>query len=99
MGIRLEGVVTLCHHETVVGWRGPSKFPPAFGIGLHVDDSPGVALEGQEHGFKVVVVRVDDPHWTRRVEYAVDELLGAAAQQHAAARQLGHTTAAAAQAS
>lgn len=28
----------------------PSKFPPSFGIDLHIDDSEGVKMEGKEHG-------------------------------------------------
>jgi hypothetical protein len=75
MGIRLEGVVTLCRHEEVVGHRGPSKYPPAFGIGLHVDDSHGVGLEGSMHGFRVVVVDPHDESWTSRVLAAVDAML------------------------
>lgn len=52
----------------------PSKFPPAFGIDLHVDDSEGVALEGDQHGFRVVVVPASDLGWAERVLAAVDEL-------------------------
>ena len=75
MGMRLEGVVNQCRHEEVVGHRGPSKYPPAFGIGLHVDDSPGVAMEGEAHGFRVVVVSPEDERWTGRVLEAVDAIL------------------------
>jgi hypothetical protein len=74
-GIRLEGVATLCRHEEVVGYRGPSKYPPAFGIGLHVDDSPGVAIEGEVHGFNVVIVSPDDESWASRVLRAVDGMI------------------------
>ncbi len=42
-------------------------YPPSFGIALHVDDSEGVRLEGEEHGFQVVVVRADDERWTKWV--------------------------------
>jgi hypothetical protein len=55
-----------------VGTRGPSKYPPAFGIHLHVDDSVGVAMEGQDHQFAVVVVSPEDPDWAARVLAAVD---------------------------
>ena len=75
MGVRLEGVVNQDRHEEVVGRRGPSKYPPAFGIGLHVDDSPGVAMEGEAHGFRVVVVSPDDERWAGRVLEAVDAIL------------------------
>jgi hypothetical protein len=56
----------------VVGRHGPSKYPPAFGIDLHVDDSEGVGLEGQRYGFAVVVVSPEDPDWAARVLEAVD---------------------------
>ena len=49
----------------------PSKYPPAFGIDFHVDDSEGVKIEGEEHGFRVVIVRPDDEHWARVVLDAV----------------------------
>lgn len=74
-GIRVDGIVNSVrhHHElTTQGFsRPPSKYPPAFGIDLHVDDSEGVQMEGDTHGFRVVVVRPDDKHWTKRVLDAV----------------------------
>ena len=51
-GVPIEGVVNQARHERTVGLRGPSKYPPAFGIDLHVDDSSGVALEGADHRFR-----------------------------------------------
>jgi hypothetical protein len=74
-GVPLAGVVNQARHVEVVGHRGPSKYPPAFGIGLHVDDSDGVAIEGLAHGFRVVVVAPHDETWSERVLHAVDELL------------------------
>jgi hypothetical protein len=75
-GIPVEDVVNLCRHEAVVGCRGPSKYPPAFGIGLHVDDSPGVEMEGRAHGFDVLVVAPEDRDWAARVIDRVDARLG-----------------------
>ncbi len=63
-GVALCGVVNQSSHDRVVGRHGPSKYPPAFGIDLHVDDSDGVRLEGERHGFAVVVVSPEDPDWT-----------------------------------
>ena len=71
-GIPLAGVVNQTVHAREVGWRGPSKYPPAFGIDLHVDDSPGVAMEGAEHRFEVLVVAPDDPDWVARILDEVD---------------------------
>jgi hypothetical protein len=67
MGIRLGGVVNQQRHEKTVGRHGPSKYPPAFGIDLHVDDSEGVGEEGKMHRFQVVVVSPQDVNWVARV--------------------------------
>jgi hypothetical protein len=71
-GVPLYGVVNQYRHESVVGRKGPSKFPPAFGIDLHVDDSEGVGEEGKHHQFSVVVVSPADPNWAARVLEAVE---------------------------
>jgi len=75
-GIRIDGIVNdKRHRETVASRkfaRMPSKYPPAFEIDLHVDDSEGVLMEGREHGFRVVVVQPDDKNWSQKVLEAVD---------------------------
>jgi hypothetical protein len=75
VGVDLDGVVTQAEHEAAIGYRGPSKCPPAFGIAMHVDDSHGVALEGELHGFHVVVIDPNDEQWAERVLDAVDALV------------------------
>jgi hypothetical protein len=74
-GIRIAAVV---NQEVHARWIHPdrfrcrpSKYPPAFEIELHVDDSEGVQLEGLEHGFEVVMVNPRDTDWSRRVLEAV----------------------------
>jgi hypothetical protein len=71
IGVPIYGVVNQVRHERTVGRQGPSKYPPAFGIDLHVDDSEGVGMEGQTHRFRVVVVSPSDLHWVNRVLNAV----------------------------
>jgi hypothetical protein len=44
-----------------------SKYPPAFNIDLHVDDSKGVEIEGQRHGFKTVIIDEHQPDWVNHV--------------------------------
>lgn len=74
-GIRVDGVVNSVLHNRALTVHGlsnsPSKFPPAFDIDLHVDDSEGVQIEGKDHGFRVVVVRPDDENWAQKVLDAV----------------------------
>ena len=79
-GVPIDGVVNQSSHEQVVGRKGPSKYPPASGIDLYVDHSDGVRLEGERHGFAVVVVSPEDPDWTSRVVRAADERMSLAGQ-------------------
>jgi hypothetical protein len=76
-GIRVDGIVNDERHRRKLAGRTfsslPSKYPPAFGIDLHIDDSEGVRMEGEQHGFRVVVVNPDDEHWTRTVLEAVSQ--------------------------
>lgn len=77
-GVPIYGVVNQRRHERIIRphtWSGsypPSKYPPAFGIDLHVDDSEGVALEGERFRFRVLVVAPADPDWVTKVLQAVD---------------------------
>lgn len=74
-GIRVDGVVNSVLHNRALTVHGlsnaPSKYPPAFDIDLHVDDSEGVRIEGHDHGFRVVVVHPEDERWARKVLDAV----------------------------
>lgn len=78
-GIRIDGIVNDKRHQHELTGRRfrrlPSKYPPAFGIDLHVDDSVGVEMEGKEHGFPVVVIRPDDKRWVEKVLGEVDRAL------------------------
>jgi hypothetical protein len=49
-----------------------SKYPPAFGIDLLVDDSEGVQMEAKQFGFRMVLVRPEDDDWAEIVLRAID---------------------------
>lgn len=70
-GIRVDGIVNDERHRRELSdlrfSRLPLKYPPAFSIDLNVDDSEGVRMEGDQHGFRVVVVRPEDRDWTEKV--------------------------------
>ena len=51
-----------------------SKSPPAFGIDLLIDDSPGVEREGRTHGFSVIIVSPDNPDWAEKLLDEIDHL-------------------------
>ncbi|HYF68985.1 MAG TPA: HAD family hydrolase [Ohtaekwangia sp.] len=44
-----------------------SKFPPAFGIDIHVDDSPGLKIEGERFNFRTIIISEGDLTWTDKV--------------------------------
>jgi hypothetical protein len=76
LGVPLGGVVNYHRHEALMrAGRCPncSKYPPAFGIDLLVDDSDGVVLEGRQHGFDVLLINPEDQNWEDRVLAAIDE--------------------------
>ena len=80
IGIPLADVIDVDRHEQTVGrltFPGytPSKYPPAFGIDLHIDESEGVAEEGRMHGFEVLVISPRDLDWTKRILDTVDAKL------------------------
>lgn len=69
-GIPLGGVVNWRRHDDLVHTGqcpNCSKYPPAFGIDLLVDSRDGVALEGLQYGFEVLLVPPCDPDWTERI--------------------------------
>lgn len=69
-GIRLDGVVNQQRHDRNARVRC-TKHPPTFGIDLLVDDSEGVRLEGERHGFRVLVVQPEDAEWVAAVQVVV----------------------------
>lgn len=71
-GVRIASVINQHRHNKTVtecghSYRGCSKYPPAFGLDLLVDESEGVWLESRRHGFKMVLIRSEDPAWADSV--------------------------------
>ncbi|MBC3541663.1 HAD family hydrolase [Rufibacter sediminis] len=68
-GIWLDGIINQKRHDRTCKAEGRkcSKYPPAFGIDLHVDDSTGVEMEGQRYGFKTIIIAEEEEAWVERV--------------------------------
>lgn len=75
-GIRLDGIVNQARHEAVLGERrrDHSKLPPAFGIDVHIDDSPGVGIEGARHAFRTIILPGDIPDWAGFIRQEIDAI-------------------------
>ncbi|OJJ20003.1 hypothetical protein BKI52_16135 [marine bacterium AO1-C] len=68
-GIRLDGIINgAIHKQRLKNMQDkPSKFPPAFGIDLLVDNSEGVKMEGQKYRFNVIHIKPQDQLWNQKV--------------------------------
>jgi hypothetical protein len=72
-GVRLGGVVNHARHSATLAHSGIacSKYPPAFGIDLLVDNEEGTIIEGKRFGFAVLHIAEGDDAWCSRVRAAV----------------------------
>ena len=71
-GARIRRVINQSEHLRKMAemndiFQHCTKFPPAFGINLLVDECSGVVAESQRFGFEVVQVQPDDPDWAAKV--------------------------------
>ena len=67
-GTRVRKVINEYAHQKLVARLGPAyklctKYPPAFGIDLLVDNSPLVLYESKTFDYDVLHVRPDDEDW------------------------------------
>jgi FMN phosphatase YigB (HAD superfamily) len=75
-GFKVKGVINQAIHDQKLrkrpDWPRCSKYPPAFGIDLLIDDQEGVKLEAERHGFQMIWIRPSDKAWVEKVktEYA-----------------------------
>jgi len=74
-GVALREVINQSKHDRILGEKRNlySKYPPAFDIDLHVDDSPGVAIEGRRFNFNTVIVEDDSINWMLTVRQAIQK--------------------------
>jgi hypothetical protein len=74
-GIRVSKVINQLIYDRQVILKNDanrlSKNPKLFEIDLHVDDSEGVKIEGDRHGFRVLVIDPNDVAWVDKVIRAV----------------------------
>ena len=70
-GIVVSGVVNQAVHNQRIknrtDWPRCSKYPPAFGIDLLIDDQEGVKIEAERHGFRMIWIKPEQQDWTEQV--------------------------------
>lgn len=45
-----------------------SKYPPAFGFDIHVDDLKGVGIEAEKLNFKAIIIEPNDENWCTKIK-------------------------------
>ncbi len=68
-GIPVNKVINQKKHDKVLGKNRnrSSKYPPAFGIDLHIDDSPGLKIEGEMFNFETIIIDENDRNWVQTI--------------------------------
>ncbi|WP_010249208.1 HAD family hydrolase [Myroides injenensis] len=75
-GFSVGTVVNQQLHESRLGSKAKriSKYPPEFGIDIHIDDSLGVQREGKQYGFNTIIVSIEDTDWVNTVLETIDSM-------------------------
>lgn len=77
-GIPVDTIINRQKHNKhlIEAQRNSSKYPLAFGIDLHLDDSLGVKMEGEKYNFRTLIIEEDDRNWTWKVLEEVEKIIG-----------------------
>ena len=69
-GIRPDFIITEKENRQRLSKRqiNCSKYPPAFNIDLHIDDSLGVEREGKTYNFQTIIIKKDDMDWLHKIK-------------------------------
>ena len=74
-GLNLDGIITQKTHDQKLKGQNIkySKYPPAFGIDLLIDDSEGVGIEGGNGGFRTLIIDPTNKQWTTQITQVISE--------------------------
>jgi len=78
-GVWVGGVINGDRHARWLESQGRrfscSKYPPAFGIDLLIDDSEGVQIEARQYQYRMLHVRPDERDWDEKIVAEVNRSL------------------------
>ncbi|WP_291721100.1 HAD family hydrolase [Bernardetia sp.] len=74
-GIRVEKIINEFQNQRTLKKKTikSSKYPPAFGFDLHIDDSKGVGIEGEKFGFKTIIIKTIDKNWVETIKKGIED--------------------------
>jgi hypothetical protein len=69
-GIRIDGVVNQQIHNKKLKGENIycSKYPPAFGIDVLIDDQEGIQVEADKYNFDMIWIKPEDTNWVEKVK-------------------------------
>ena len=69
-GIKVGKIINESENQRTLKNRNKnaSKYPPAFGFDLHIDDSKGVEMEGERLNFKTIIIKTNDKNWIETIQ-------------------------------
>jgi len=71
-GIFISGIINQAVHNRTLNKRTDcprcSKYPPAFGIDLLIDDQEGVKIEAERYGFNMIWIKPEEANWTEKIK-------------------------------
>ena len=75
-GIKVDRIVNQTENQRELKSRNinSSKFPPAFGFDIHIDDSKGVGIESERHNFTAIIVQPTDKNWIEKIKKEIKTL-------------------------
>ena len=75
-GIKVDRIVNQTENQRVLKSRNinSSKFPPAFGFDIHIDDPKGVGIESKRHNFNAIIVEPADKNWIKKIQTEIKTL-------------------------
>jgi hypothetical protein len=76
--IKIQRVINNAEHLLIIKERNITKpctkLPTYYNIDLHIDDSPGVAMEGEEFNYNVLIISPNDNNWTDKIYNHINKL-------------------------
>jgi phosphoserine phosphatase len=64
-GISVNRIVNQTENQKILKSKNiySTKYPPAFNFDVHIDDLPGVKIEGEKYNFKTIIIHPSDKNW------------------------------------
>jgi len=75
-GIRVNRIINEKENRKILKSKNinSSKYPPAFGFDLHIDDLKGVGIESKRLNFNAIIISPSDKNWSENIKNGIKTL-------------------------